>query len=175
MEGRMGLQTDPILQDHSLYCCRSNLYLLILQCKIDLLCFTLIQVPCFWRLIVFFLVYFVWIFENQVFNVSITQLTQSFFATCSKFKKTAQIQDVSTSKQSSNQLFCPISLFSMPRKHVLYSPTQIHKKVANVKLNIVYTNVQQSKTPIQIGIYNKAIINITSIYTLVWATFHEPY
>ena len=44
MEGRMDIGTDPILKNLSGYCCRSNLYVLILPYKIGLLCFTLFLV-----------------------------------------------------------------------------------------------------------------------------------
>ena len=114
MEGRMGLQTDPILWDHSLYCCRSNLYLLILQCKIGLLCFTLIQLPCFRRLIVIYLVYFVWIFENQAFNVSITQLTQSFLRLALNLKKQHRFRMIQLVNILQTSCFAPFHSSACP-------------------------------------------------------------
>ena len=85
-----------------------------------LLCFTLFLVLCFKRLIFIFLIYFTWMFENQVLNVSgiffrytenltnkqktIITTTKSFLGLVLNLKRTAY-------KNSLNQLFYHIWLF----------------------------------------------------------------
>ena len=85
-----------------------------------LLCFTLFLVLCFKRLIFIFLIYFIWMFENQVLNVSgiffrytenltnkqkaIITTTNSFLGLVLNLKRTAY-------KNSLNQLFHHIWLF----------------------------------------------------------------
>ena len=85
-----------------------------------LLCFTLFLVLCFKKLIFIFLIYFIWMFENQVLNVSgiffrytenltnkqkaIITATKSFLGLVLNLKRTAY-------KNSLNQLFHHIWLF----------------------------------------------------------------
>ena len=126
-------------------------------------------------LILIFLIYYIWVFKNQLISVSsihfkchvshtkkqtnkqtnkqrriIATYKNEFHGTCIASKKQYKTQYVSTSKNSPKQLFPHIWLFSMSRKPFLTCTAFPSSQTTNnprtdVRLRITQRNLTQSK------------------------------